>query len=79
MYNNLHKTAMCSLISTSVFGNSYKELVIKNNTVPLFSPSLCLTHTTGHDNELLCCIKDWTFLEELSEYQLLKKDSAPWS
>jgi hypothetical protein len=67
------------VISTSVFGSSYKELVIKNKTVPLFSPPVCLTHSTGYDSELLYCIKDRTFLEEISEYQLLKKDSAHWS
>jgi len=41
------------VINTSVFcGNSCRGSVVKNNTVPLFSPSLCLTHSFGHDNEV---------------------------
>jgi hypothetical protein len=30
-----------------------------------------------HDNEPWCCIKGGKFLDELSDCQLLKKDSVP--
>jgi hypothetical protein len=32
-----------------------------------------------HGNEPFGSINDWEFLDWLSDYQLLKKDSAPWS
>jgi len=32
-----------------------------------------------HGNEPLGAIKGMEFLDQLSDYQLLKKDSAPWS
>jgi hypothetical protein len=32
-----------------------------------------------HSNEPLGSIKDGEFLGQLSDYQLLKKDSVPWS
>jgi hypothetical protein len=32
-----------------------------------------------HDNEVLCFIKGCEFLDQLMEYPLLKKGSAPWS
>jgi len=33
----------------------------------------------GHDNEPLGCIEGEEFLDKLSDCQLLKNDSAPWS
>ena len=54
------------VISTSVFcGNSCRGSVVKNNTVPLFSPSLCLTHSFGHDNEFWVVFKTGNFLRSL--------------
>lgn len=54
------------IISTSVFcGNSCRGSVVKNNTVPLFSPSLCLTHSFGHDNEFWVVFKTGNFLRSL--------------
>jgi hypothetical protein len=32
-----------------------------------------------HDSKLLGIIKGGEFLDQLSDYQLLKKDSATWS
>jgi hypothetical protein len=32
-----------------------------------------------HGNETSGSIKCWEILEELSDWRLLKKDSAPWS
>jgi hypothetical protein len=32
-----------------------------------------------HDNEPLASIKDGECIDKLSDYQLLKKDSVPWS
>jgi len=32
-----------------------------------------------YGNESWCFIKVGEFLEQLSDYELLKKDSAPWS
>lgn len=54
------------IISTLVFcGNSCRGSVVKNNTVPLFSPSLCLTHSFGHDNEFWVVFKTGNFLRSL--------------
>jgi hypothetical protein len=35
--------------------------------------------SSEHGNELLGSIKGGEFLDQLSDCQLLKKDSAPWS
>jgi hypothetical protein len=35
--------------------------------------------SSGHDNELSGHNKSREFCDLLSEYQLLKEDSAPWS
>jgi hypothetical protein len=43
------------------------------------SVGLCLEGTSEHGNEPSRSIKGGEFLDYLSDCQLLKKDSAPWS
>jgi hypothetical protein len=43
------------------------------------SVGLCLEGTSEHSNEPSGSIKGREFLDWLSDFQLLKKDSAPWN